>query len=56
MSQEEKERDEQIAFPKKVYASPTVSEYGSVAKLTRHGATSVSSDSGSNMMSTMPCL
>lgn len=56
MSQEEKDRGEQIALPKKSYATPTVSEYGSVSKLTRHGATSVSSDSGSNMMSTMPCL
>ena len=56
MSQEEKERDEQIAFPKKIYATPTVSEYGSVSKLTRGGAASVSSDHGANMMSTMPCL
>ena len=52
MSQEKKESGPRMAeTPKKVYATPTFIKYGSVSKLTRHGAVSTSSDSGSNHMS-----
>jgi hypothetical protein len=51
MSQEKSQSGPQVAqMPKKVYATPTFIKYGSVAKLTRHGATSTRSDAGSNMM------
>ena len=54
MSQEEKQSGQGIAkTPKKVYATPKFIKYGSVAKLTRHGAPSVTSDSGSNGMGVM---
>ena len=51
MSQEKKESGQQNAeTPKKVYATPTFVKYGSVSKLTQHGAVSRFSDAGNNMM------
>jgi len=57
MNQEPVVPSRQELAPKKVYESPRLTEYGSVAKLTRHNAASPTSDSGSNGMSPMaPCL
>ena len=51
MSQEKKESGQPTAeTPKKVYATPTFIKYGSVSKLTQHGAVSMRSDSGHNHM------
>jgi hypothetical protein len=50
MSQENQSGQQIPQTPKKVYATPTFIKYGSVSKLTRHGATSTRSDAGSNMM------
>jgi hypothetical protein len=57
MSEEKNESSQPVVPSKKVYATPTVREYGAVSKLTRAGLPSVNSDMGSNMMSpTRPCL
>jgi hypothetical protein len=57
MSEEKNESGPPIALSKKVYATPTVREYGAVSKLTRGGLPSINSDNGNNMMSpTRPCL
>jgi hypothetical protein len=57
MSEEKNESGQPIALSKKVYATPTIREYGAVSKLTRGGLPSINSDNGNNMMSpTRPCL
>jgi hypothetical protein len=55
MSQEKKESGNRIALSKKVYAAPTLSEYGTVSKLTRSGG-STTNDFGpmTSMMMSMP--
>jgi hypothetical protein len=47
--QENKENDQPIAPSKKVYMPPTLSEYGSISKLTKSGGVTLS-DHGGNMM------
>ena len=53
MRQEKKESDQQIALSKKVYAAPTLSEYGTVSKLTQSGGATVT-DHGNDMMAMAP--
>ena len=46
----EKGKDLQpVAASKKIYSQPTLSEYGSVAKLTRSGGMTVSDHGGNRM-------
>jgi|KBSMisStandDraft_5_1062788.scaffolds.fasta_scaffold140133_3 hypothetical protein len=47
--EKEKNEDAQSENTKKVYISPTLSEYGSVSKLTKSGGVT-NADHGGNMM------
>ena len=47
--EKEKKEDAQSENGKKVYTPPTLSEYGSVSKLTKSGGTTIA-DHGANMM------
>jgi hypothetical protein len=49
ISQEKKESGQPIALSKKVYATPTLSEYGTVSKLTRSGGHTVTDIHGAAM-------
>ena len=49
ISQEKKESGQPIALSKKVYATPTLSEYGTVSKLTRAGGHTVTDIHGAAM-------
>jgi hypothetical protein len=50
--EKEKNEDIQSGNAKKTYTPPTLSEYGSVSKLTKSGGATVA-DHGANMMAVM---